>query len=93
MVILDFLLLSSEQQCHQANYLLLEKNLFLRLYELRKEFSYLIKRGTNKNEVVHDLSRCVKERFNRFDIDKIYKREKKEEFQVIAIVYQPAKKI
>ena len=67
--------------------------IFLRLYELRKEFSYLIKRGTNKNEVVHDLLRCVKERFNRFDIDKIYKREKKEEFQVIAIVYQPAKKI
>lgn len=37
-----------QQQCLVINNLLLEKNLFLSVYELRKKFHYLIKKGKKK---------------------------------------------
>ena len=50
------------------------------MYTLRKKFRYLIKKGPNKNEVAPDLSACVKERFNGFDIVKILQERKKKSF-------------
>ena len=58
-----------ESQCHIINDLLMEKNLFLRVYELSKKFGYLIKKlPKSKNSVKRELSAYVEECFNGFHI-------------------------
>lgn len=66
-----------EWQSPQVNNLLLERNLFLGVYKLRKKFRYLIKKYPSKNEVVRDLLAYVEERFNGFDIVKNKQKRKK----------------
>ena len=44
-------------KCHLVNYLLETKGLFLRVYEKRDKFRYLMKKGvTGKSNVTRDLS-------------------------------------
>lgn len=47
---LDLNLNTFERQCQEKNYLLIEKKLFLRVYELNKKFRYLIKKGPQKKQ-------------------------------------------
>ena len=66
---LNLCLATFESQSHAINDLLMEKNLFLRVYELRKKIRYLIKKlPKSKNSVKRDLLACVEERFNGFHI-------------------------
>ena len=69
----------------------MEKNLFLRVYEKRNKFSYLIKKPpTGKNSVIRDLSSCLIERYNGYQVVKIEKRDcQKSLFEPIDIVYDP----
>ena len=82
-------------QCHVINDLLMCTNLFLRVYDLRKTFCYLIKNAPlNKNFVQRDLSACVEERFNDFNIvRKLTENEVKELFKPNDIVYRPVSKL
>ena len=59
---------SFERQCHLVNNLLSEKNLFLRVYELRKKLWYVFKKGYENSEVIKEISSFVKQRFNGFTI-------------------------
>ena len=60
-----------ETQCQVVNDLLMEKKLFLRLYEFRKRFCYLIKKvSKGKNTAHRKLSVCAEERFNGFGLVK-----------------------
>lgn len=64
------------------------------VYELRKKFHYLIKKGKKKNEVQKYLSACVEEQFNGFEIvKKLFENEKKEMFRPLDIVYRAVAKI
>ena len=48
-----------QSQCYKINDLLMEKNLFLRVYELRKKIRYLMKiLPKSKNSVKFDLLTC-----------------------------------
>ena len=69
--------------------------LFLRVYELRKKFHYLIKNvPQNKNVIQRDLSACVEERFYGFDfVRKFSENERKTLFKPIDIVYKPVAKL
>ena len=68
---LDLSLVTFEAQCHLVNDLLMSENLFLRVYELRKKFCYLIKKvPKGKNTITKELSSCVEERFNGFQLVK-----------------------
>ena len=80
---LDLSLLTFQEQCHVINDLLMNKNIFLRVHELKKEFGYLIKKvPQNKNIIQRDYSACAEERFNCFDIvRKFTENEKKELFK------------
>ena len=80
-----------ESQSHIINDLLKEKNLFLRVYELRKKFRCLIKKlPERKNSIKCDLSACVEEHFNGFHIIRqLNQYEQKKEFKPINIVYKP----
>ena len=48
-----------EKKYHLINDMLFEKNMFLRLYELKKKFRYLFKKGHEKNEVQKEISLTV----------------------------------
>ena len=53
----------------------MEKNLFLRVYEKRNKFRYLIKKPpTGKNSVIRDLSSFLIERYNGYQVLKIEKK-------------------
>ena len=54
-LVLDMNLQSFERQCHLVNNLLFEKNLFLRVYELRKKLWYVFKKGYEKSEVIKEI--------------------------------------
>ena len=72
------------------NDLLMRKNLFLRVYELRKKFFYLIKKvSKGKNAVTKELSACVEERFDGFQLVKrLCEKERRHFYRPIDIVYK-----
>ena len=84
-----------QAQWNVVNDLLMTKRSFLRVYELRKKFCYLIKKvPKTKNVVKRDLSAFIEERFNGFEIvRKLTEDQRKENFQLIDIVYKPVSKI
>ena len=69
----------------------MEKNLFLRVYKVRKKFRYLIKKlPKSKNSVKRDLSACVEARFNCFHIIRqLNQYEQKKDFKPIDIICKP----
>ena len=73
----------------------MNKTLFLRVVELRKKFRYLIQKVPQKKNVVRrDLSACVEERLNGFDIvRRIVENERKENYVAADVVYKPVSKI
>ena len=73
----------------------MNKTLFLRVVELRKKFRYLIQNVPQKKNVVRrDLSACVEERLNGFDIvRRIVENERKENYVAADVVYKPVSKI
>ena len=66
---------------------------FLRVYERRNKFRYLIKKCIHgKNDVVRDLSSCVIEKFNGYEISQHQlKREQKCFLEPIDIIYESVK--
>ena len=92
---LDLSICTFETQCHVINDLLMERKLFLRVYELRKKFRYMIRKIPNgKNISQRDLSACVEERFNGFHlVRKLAENEMRQNFKLIDIVYKPVRKV
>ena len=70
-----------------------KKGLFIRVYETRDKFRYLIKKGVHgKNNVVRDLSSCVIKKVNGNEISQDQlKREQKCFLELIDIIYEPVK--
>ena len=65
---LDLDLVNFENQCFQVNKILMKNNLFLRVYEMKDKFRFLIKQDSNKKGVIRELSSCIIEKFNGFHI-------------------------
>ena len=90
---LDLDLMNFENQCFLVNKILMQKNLFLRVYELKEKFHYLIKEDPNKKNVQRDLSSCIIEKFNRFNIVRLeIDRELRREMTPVDIVYKLVRK-
>ena len=64
----------------------MKSHLFLRVYEIKDKFRYLIKEDPQKKKVMRDLSSCITERFNGFN------RELRREMSPIDILYKTWKK-
>ena len=80
---LDLDILNFENQCFQINRILMKNRFFLRVYEIKDKFRYLIKKDSQKKKVMRDLSSCITERFNGFDIVKLeLDRELRQEMSV-----------
>ena len=74
-----------DRQPFNVNEALMSKNLFLRVYELRK-FRYLIHKAVTTNEVIRDLFERVVEKISGFEIIKTLMDEKiKREYRPIHV--------
>ena len=72
--------------------LLNEYVLFLRVYKLKDEFRYLIKRDSEKKTVLRELFSCNVEKFNGFNIVRVeFWKNLREFFHPIDIIYKPVK--
>ena len=90
---LDLDILNFENQCFQINRILMKSHLLLRVYEIKDKFRYLIKEDSQKKKVMRDLSSCITERFNGFNIVKLeLDRELRREMYPLDILYKPVKK-
>ena len=71
-----------------------QKTFFLKLYEKRDKYRYLIKKGaTGENKITRDLSSSIIEKFNDYELIKRRLRNKdKEGSQPIHIVFEPVGK-
>ena len=65
---LDLDIQNFDNQCFSVNALLNKNGLFLRVYELKENFRYVIKQAREKNKVLRELSSCVIEKCNSFSV-------------------------
>ena len=71
----------------------MRSRLFLRVYEIKDKFRYLIKEDSEKKKVMRDLSSCITERFNGFSVVKLeLDSELRREMPPIGILYRPVRK-
>ena len=86
---LDLDIQNLENQCHSVNELLNKNGLVLRVYKLKDKFRYLIKQNPEKKTVLRELSSCVIETFNGFNIVRIeFSKSLRQPFRSIDIIYR-----
>ena len=90
---LDQDVLNFENQCFQINTILSKHNMFLRVFELKDKFRYIIKQNSEQKKFFSEVSACVVERFNGFTIVRLeFDNEIRKEFTPVDIIYKPVKK-
>ena len=77
----------------EINGVLADSSYFLRVNELRKKFRYLSLKIPKKQTIVRQLSSCVCQKFNGFNIVSVeYRRKLRKKFKPIDLVYKPMRK-
>ena len=90
---LDLDILNFEKQCFQINHILNKRNFFLRVFELKEKFRCLIKQDGERKNVIRELSSCIFEKFNGFNIVRLeFDRKLRQKMSLIDIIYKPVKK-
>ena len=82
-------------QCMEINDILTDSSYFIWVYELKKKFRHLILKDKKKKKktVVRQLSSCIYEKVNGFNIINIEHGKKlRKKFKAIDIVYKPVRK-
>ena len=86
--------LNFENQCFKINRILSRHNMFLRVFELKDKFHYLIKQNSEQKKFFKEVSACIIERFNGFTIVRLeFDNQIRKEFTPIDIVYKPVIKL
>ena len=86
--------LNFENQCFKINTILSKHNMFLRVFELKDKFHYIIKQNSEQKKFFSEVSACVIERFNGFSIVRLeFDNEIRKEFTPIDIIYKPVIKL
>ena len=86
-------ILCFQNQCQTINQILSENKLFLRVYELKDKFRYITENSAEKKNVIRELSACIHEKFNDFNIVRIeFDQKIRQNFSPIDIRYKPVKK-
>ena len=65
---LDLDIINFENQCFEINRILTKNKMFLKVYELKEKFHALIQQCPDKKNVIRDISSCIREKFNGFNI-------------------------
>ena len=90
---LDLDVLNFENQCFKINTILSKYNMFLRVFELKDKFRYLIKQNCEQKKIVNEVSACVIERFNGFTIVRLeFDNQIRRNFTPVNIIYKPVKR-
>ena len=85
--------LNFENQCFKINNILSRHDMFLRVFELKDKFHYIIKQNSEQKKYFSEVSACVIERFNGFTIVRLeFDNELRKEFSPIDIICKPVKK-
>ena len=93
MLRLDLDILNFENQCLKINQILNKNNLFLRVFELKEKFHCLIKQDSKRKNLIRDLSGCIIEKFNGFNIVRIeFDRKLRQKMSLIDIIYKSVKR-
>ena len=80
------------KQCFQINHILNKNNFFERVFELKEKFRCLIKQDRERKNVIRELSLCIFEKFNSFNIVRLeFDRKLRQKMLPINIVYKPVK--
>ena len=80
------------KQCFQINHILNKNNFFERVFELKEKFLCLIKQDGERKNVIRELSLCIFEKFNSFNIVRLeFDRKLRQKMLPINIVYKPVK--
>ena len=91
---LDLDIQNFENQCFSVNDLLNKHGLFLRVFEPKDKFRYLIKQDSNKRTVFRDSSSCIVANFNGFNIAYVeFSKKLRQSFCPIDIIYKRANKV
>ena len=78
--------------CFDINKILVEHNLFLRVYERKDKFRYLFRRTSENNETIKSTSSCIRNKFNGFNAAATYLENKiKRDLHPIDIIYEPVR--
>ena len=86
--------LNFENQCFQINTILSKHNMFLRVFELKNKFRYIIKQNSEQKKYFREVSACLVERFNGFQIVRLeFDNEVRREFTPLDIIYNPVIKL
>ena len=83
--------LNFENQCFKINRILSRHDMFLRVFELKDKFHYLIKQNSEQKKYFNEVSACVIERFNGFTIVRLeFDNQIRKEFTPVDIIYKSA---
>ena len=89
---LNFDILNFEQQRHPVNQILNKRNFFLKVYKLKERFQSLVKQNPDKKNIARELSECITNKYNGFNIFWLEQSKKiMRKFISIEIIYKPAK--
>ena len=70
-----------------------QKQYFLRVFELKEKFRCLIKQDAERKNIIRELSSCIFEKFNGFNIIRLeFDRKLRQKMSPIDIIYKPVKK-
>ena len=78
--------------CHEINCILSKHNYFLGVFELKRKFRHLSMKEPKKQNIVRQISSCLSEKYNGFQVISIeYARKQRKNFKPIDIIYKPTK--
>ena len=91
--ILDLNLNHFEEMWYNLNDILVQENMFLRIYEIKDKYRYLFHENKDSKNCLRSLSSCIKEKFNGFRWCEL-KLSAKEKTNLLSvnILYKPIKK-
>ena len=70
-----------------------QKQFFERVFELKEKFRCLIKQDAERKNVIRELSSCIFEKFNSFNIVRLERNRKlRQKMSPIDIIFKPVKK-
>ena len=93
-LVLDLDYSNFEKTSYLANDLVMKNDYFLRIYELKEKFTQINHKTSKKKSIIREVSSCVKQRFNGFNVLSIeYNKKIRKKFVSIDIIYKPVKKV
>ena len=92
MCILNLIKRDFDYMCFDLNEILIEDNMFLRVYELKDKFRYLFHEDIKSKNVIRRVSSYIKEKFNGFHVAQpSLSKGQKKYLTPINIIYIPVK--